>query len=81
MKGCVCEKFLKALAFGILLPTVASVTGLETDHLVESRHVGPKPSFAWRMETPRTGARQAAYRTEEGQSLKAYEEANCACQK
>ncbi len=26
-------------------------------------------------------ARQAAYRTEEGQSLKAYEEANCACQK
>jgi NAD(P)H-flavin reductase len=25
--------------------------------------------------------RQAAYRTEEGQSLKAYEEANCACQK
>jgi hypothetical protein len=24
-------------------------------------------------------ARQAAYRTEEGQSLKAYEEANCAC--
>jgi ferredoxin--NADP+ reductase len=26
-------------------------------------------------------ARQAAYRTEEGQSLKAYEEATCACQK
>ena len=26
-------------------------------------------------------ARQAAYRTEEGQSLKAYEEANCACQR
>ena len=26
-------------------------------------------------------ARQAAYRTEEGQSLKAYEEANCACHK
>ena len=24
-------------------------------------------------------ARQAAYRTEEGQALKAYEEANCAC--
>lgn len=26
-------------------------------------------------------ARQAAYRTEEGQAMKAYEEANCACQK
>ena len=26
-------------------------------------------------------ARQAAYRTEEGQALKAYEEANCACQR
>ncbi|MDD5799194.1 MAG: sulfide/dihydroorotate dehydrogenase-like FAD/NAD-binding protein [Coriobacteriales bacterium] len=26
-------------------------------------------------------ARQAAYRTEEGQAVKAYEEANCACQK
>ena len=53
MKGCVCEKFLTALAFGILLPTVASVTGLETDHLIEPGHVGLKPSFAWRMETPR----------------------------
>ena len=62
MKGCVCEKFLTALAFGILLPTVASVTGLETDHLIEPGHVGLKPSFAWRMETPRAGARQAAYR-------------------
>jgi hypothetical protein len=26
-------------------------------------------------------ARQAAYRTEEGQALKAFEEANCACQR
>ena len=26
-------------------------------------------------------ARQAAYRTEEGQAIKAYEEARCACRK
>ena len=39
-----------------------SVTGLATDHLHEPGHIGPRPSFAWRMESPRTGARQTAYR-------------------
>ena len=61
MKG-VCELCLKALAFGVLLPAGASLTGLETDHLVEPGHVGARPSFAWRMETARAGARQVAYR-------------------
>ena len=54
--GCVLSFALTAYAGSI------TVTGLETDHLVEPGHVGLKPSFAWQMETSRTGARQAAYR-------------------
>ena len=44
------------------LTVEASVTGLMTDHLVEPGHIGPTPSFSWRMDVPRTGAWQTAYR-------------------
>ena len=38
------------------------VVGLQVNHLAEPKHVGAKPSFGWRMETARAGARQVAYR-------------------
>ena len=38
------------------------IVGLQVNHLAEPRHVGGHPSFGWRMETPRAGARQVAYR-------------------
>ena len=38
------------------------IAGLQVDHLVEPGHIGAQPSFAWRMETSRFGARQVAYR-------------------
>ena len=38
------------------------IVGLQVNHLAEPRHVGAKPSFGWRMETARAGARQVAYR-------------------
>ena len=54
--GCVLSFALTAYAGSI------TVTGLETDHLVEPAHIGPTPSFSWRMETSRKDARQIAYR-------------------
>ena len=38
------------------------IVGLQVNHLSEPRHVGTQPSFGWRMETARAGARQLAYR-------------------
>ena len=38
------------------------VVGLQVNHLAEPQHVGAQPSFGWRMETARAGARQLAYR-------------------
>ena len=38
------------------------IVGLQVNHLAEPRHVGAQPSFGWRMETTRAGARQVAYR-------------------
>ncbi|MBR0504012.1 MAG: alpha-L-rhamnosidase N-terminal domain-containing protein, partial [Kiritimatiellae bacterium] len=38
------------------------IVGLQVNHLAEPRHVGAQPSFGWRMETARAGARQVAYR-------------------
>ena len=38
------------------------VVGLQVNHLAEPQHVGAQPSFGWRMETARAGARQVAYR-------------------
>ena len=38
------------------------VVGLQVNHLAEPQHVGAQPSFGWRMETTRAGARQVAYR-------------------
>ena len=38
------------------------VVGLQVNHLSEPQHVGAQPSFGWRMETTRAGARQVAYR-------------------
>ena len=34
------------------------VVGLQVNHLAEPQHVGAQPSFGWRMETTRAGARQ-----------------------
>ena len=61
-----CEKmrlFVVCISFCMLsVASGASVTGLQTDHLVEPAHIGPTPSFSWRMETSRKDARQIAYR-------------------
>ena len=51
-----------ALACALSLGADAAVTGLSADHLANPGHLGANPSFSWRMETPRKGARQTAYR-------------------
>jgi len=38
------------------------VVGLAVDHLVSPANIGAKPSFSWRMCSPRKGAAQASYR-------------------
>ena len=47
--GCVLSLALMACAGSV------TITGLEASHLVEPGSVGQKPSFAWQMETSRTG--------------------------
>ena len=42
----------------------AATVGLKVNHLVAPANVNGKPSFSWKMESGRTGARQTAYRIE-----------------
>ncbi|MBO4708352.1 MAG: family 78 glycoside hydrolase catalytic domain, partial [Kiritimatiellae bacterium] len=49
-------------AFAIAASGADSVVGLSLDHMTEPGDRGPSPSFAWRMESARQGAAQAAYR-------------------
>ena len=40
----------------------AATVGLTVDHLVSPANIGAAPSFGWRMDSPRKGAAQVAYR-------------------
>ena len=58
-------KFASAAALAIFSASAFgadAITGLAVDHMSEPGDRGPAPSFAWRMESDRTGARQTAYR-------------------
>ena len=58
----VLQAFIAAAAMCLSAAAESSVVGLAVDHLVEPGDRGAAPSFAWRMETPRRGAAQKAYR-------------------
>ena len=54
------------LAAGAAFSAAARPVGLKVNHLVAPGHVDGKPSFSWRMEADRDGARQTAYRLKVG---------------